>query len=111
MEAGEIRALRVRLKLTMAQLGEKVGVSQSTITAWESGERFPTKEHADKLRALDEGAGSTVKRPPLDEAALWAPFLASPEFATLLRKLLFHPELRRKAQELAATYRDPAEGT
>ena len=111
MEAGEIRALRVRLKLTMAQLGEKVGVSQSTITAWESGEKFATKEHVDKLRALDEGSESTAKKPPLDEAAVWAPFLASPEFAALLRKLLFHPELRRKALALAATYRDPADGT
>lgn len=108
LEAGEIRALRVRLKLTMAQLGEKIGVPQSTVTQWELGERFPTKAHVGKLRALEQELGTTVKSPPSDADALWAPFLGSPEFAGLLRKLLFHPELRAKAIELAAAYPDPA---
>jgi len=108
LEAGEIRALRVRLKLTMAQLGAKIGVPQSTVTQWELGERFPTKAHVGKLRALEKGLESTGETPPHDDAVLWAPFLASPEFAGLIRKLLFHPELRRKALELAASYSDPA---
>jgi transcriptional regulator with XRE-family HTH domain len=108
LEAGEIRALRVRLKLTMAQLGEKLGVSQSTVTQWELGERFPTKVHVGKLRALEKEQESTVKNAPRDEDALWAPFLGTPEFASLLRKLLFHPALRQRALELAAAYADPA---
>lgn len=109
MEAGEIRALRVRLRLTMAQLGAKLGVTQTTVTEWELGEKFPTKAHVSKLRALEAKADSPGESPPVDEAALWAPFLAEKEFAALLRKLLFHPELRRKALELAARYKDPAD--
>ena len=109
MEAGEIRALRQRLKLTMAQLGERLGVSQSTVTAWELGEKFPTKAHVDKLRAIEKEGAGAPKPAPMDSAALSAPFLADPRFASLLRKLLFHPELRDKAFELSSAYRDPAD--
>jgi transcriptional regulator with XRE-family HTH domain len=108
LEAAEIRALRVRLKMTMAQLGEKVGVSQSLVTQWESGERFPTKAHVTKLLALAGEAPSSKETERVEDAALYAPFLATPEFASLLRKLLFHPELRAKALELAKSYADPA---
>lgn len=110
MEAADIRALRRRLGLTMAQLAEKVGVAQSDVTAWELGEKFPTKAHVQKLRALESAPAADGKPSPKLDGALWAPFLTSPEFGALLRKLLFHPELRAKAQELAAAYRDPGDG-
>jgi len=109
LEAGEIRALRQRLKLTMAQLGAHLGVSGSTVTAWEHGDQFPTKAHVDKLRALEKDGAIREKPAKRDEAALAAPFLADPAFAALLRKLLFHPELRHKALELSSSYRDPAD--
>ena len=33
----DIRALRTNLKLTQAQLGEAIGVDQSTVSLWEAG--------------------------------------------------------------------------
>ncbi|MBI2895617.1 MAG: helix-turn-helix transcriptional regulator [Deltaproteobacteria bacterium] len=110
MEADEITALRKRLGLTMGQLGEKLGVPQATVIQWEHAERFPTKAHVAKLKALasDEG-GSAAKRAQADAAAsIYAPFLAEDDLWVLLRKLLFHPELRKRALDLAASFPDPA---
>lgn len=36
-----IRRKRQEVKLTQAELGEKVGVNQNTVTQWESGARKP----------------------------------------------------------------------
>ncbi len=107
MEADEIRALRKRLGLTMGQLGEKLGVPQATVIQWEHGERFPTKAHVAKLEAL--AREESVKPARAEEtASIYAPFLAEDGLWVLLRKLLFHPELRKRVLDLAASYDDPA---
>ena len=108
MEADEIRALRKRLKLTMAQLGDKLGVPQATVIQWELGERFPTKAHVQKMRALENQSPDAPAAKPTPGESVWAPFLGAPEFGALLRKLLVHPELRARALELAREYSDPA---
>ncbi len=43
----DVKALRARLKLTQAQLGEAVGVDQSTVSNWENGS--PPRGPARKL--------------------------------------------------------------
>lgn len=37
-----IRKKRQEFKLTQAELGEKVGVNQNTVTQWENGARKPS---------------------------------------------------------------------
>ncbi|HEX4950810.1 MAG TPA: helix-turn-helix domain-containing protein [Blastocatellia bacterium] len=41
MKAEEIRAARLKLNLTQAELGELFGVSGNSIARWERGEREP----------------------------------------------------------------------
>lgn len=36
-----IRELRQSLKLTMKELGSKIGVTEATVSRWEAGERHP----------------------------------------------------------------------
>lgn len=43
MKAEEIKALRTRLKLTQAQLAERLKVNEITIARCERGERRPSK--------------------------------------------------------------------
>ena len=40
-----IRVLRVKFGLTQTQLGEIVGVSKNTVSAWENGLYFPSISH------------------------------------------------------------------
>ena len=49
----DVKALRARLKLTQAQLGEAVGVDQSTVSNWENGSppRGPARKLLVKLAA------------------------------------------------------------
>ena len=52
-----IRNRRVELELTMKQLAEKVGVSEGTISRWESGEIANMRR--DKVKALADALGTT----------------------------------------------------
>jgi transcriptional regulator with XRE-family HTH domain len=110
LEADDIRALRKRLGLSMGQLGEKLGVPQALIIQWEHGDGFPTKAHVARLEKLARGedplAGKRSRK--ATPGSFYAPILADESFAVLLRKLLFHEELRARALELAAEYDDPA---
>lgn len=48
-----LAAARVNAKLTQKELADKVGVSESTIVAWESGRRCPNVRMLGKIeRAL-----------------------------------------------------------
>lgn len=111
MEADEIRALRKRLGLTMGKLAEMLGVPQATVIQWEHAERFPTKADVAKLETLAREEGATLAKHGTAEAAqsIFAPFLAEGDLWVLFRKLLFHPELRKRALDLAASYEDPAD--
>lgn len=40
-----IKELRIEKKLTQAQLGDKLSVSQDTISLWENGKSLPTAEY------------------------------------------------------------------
>ncbi|MBQ8616212.1 MAG: helix-turn-helix transcriptional regulator [Clostridia bacterium] len=44
-----LAAARVNAKLTQKELADKVGVSESTIIAWESGRRYPNVRMLGKI--------------------------------------------------------------
>lgn len=52
-----IKELRKDAGLTQVQLADALGVSQSTVAAWESGEKYP---RASILPALATALGCTV---------------------------------------------------
>ncbi len=43
--ANRIRELRLENKLSQAQFGEKLSVSQDNVSLWENGKSVPTVEH------------------------------------------------------------------
>ncbi|WP_176013910.1 helix-turn-helix domain-containing protein [Victivallis sp. Marseille-Q1083] len=47
-----IRKIRKSLALTQAKFGERLGVSASTVSAWERGKSKPQPAPASKLREL-----------------------------------------------------------
>ena len=49
-----LKELRLKKRLTQTELGEKVGVKQSTFTKWENGKREPSFENLFKLADLLE---------------------------------------------------------
>lgn len=49
-----LKELRLKKGLTQTELGEKVGVKQSTFTNWENGKREPSYENLVKLADLLE---------------------------------------------------------
>ena len=49
-----LKELRLKKRLTQTELGEKVGVKQSTFTNWENGKREPSFENIVKLADLLE---------------------------------------------------------
>jgi DNA-binding XRE family transcriptional regulator len=105
----DIKTLRSTLQCSTRELGDAIGVDQSTIIAWELGQLFPTKRYVDRMLALKEkGAGSVPKKargaspPP-------ARVLADPGFWEIVRKLVAHKKLRDEVGKLAQGYTDPGE--
>lgn len=50
----ELKVLRIRKGMTQADLAEKVGVAQNTISLYEAGNRFPRDSVLEKLAAALE---------------------------------------------------------
>lgn len=48
----DIRDLRWNLRLTMAEFGKLVGVSEATVSYWESGKKHPRYHTAVKLNEI-----------------------------------------------------------
>lgn len=106
----EIRALRKSLKCTMQELADALGIEARVVMEWEDGEMFPTRRHVEKMKALSTEGPSAVPRKGRRRAAeSLTPMqvLADPELWRLVRKLLCHAELRKRALELAETYDEP----
>ncbi len=51
----EIRAIREKLGLTQAEAAEKVSVGQGVWSAWESGDRRPSRQSALLIDLLKRG--------------------------------------------------------
>ena len=48
----DLRRARQRARLTLAQLGERVGCCRASVGLWEAGQRLPLPEHAASLREV-----------------------------------------------------------
>lgn len=55
-----IKRARERLRITQAQLGEKLGVSQKTVDNWENGRTYPRSS----IGALEDVLGASIGEPP-----------------------------------------------
>lgn len=72
--ARKIRALRQSMDLSQAKFAELVGVSQPTVSRWETGEDEPDKASLKKLAALAEqtpaefqyGPAAAMAKPPVE---------------------------------------------
>lgn len=111
----EIAALRKQLSLGMRELALAIGAEATDIVAWESGERFPTKRHVARLRALEAagpGAGAARREPaPAAAAARSVDPLArlrDPRLALVLRALCEDAELFEQVVALAERRKAPA---
>lgn len=105
MTPEEIKQARQQLKCTAKELAAALDVDAATISAWERGEMFPTKQYVDKLQGfLEKGAGSIPRKAkgadPMDA-------LRDPDTWALIRKILAHPKLRTEVGKLAEKYEDP----
>jgi len=106
----DICALRKSLRCTMQELADALGVEPRVVMAWEDAEMFPTRGHVERMQGLlAEGPGAVPRkgRRRAADAATPMQLLADPELWRLVRKLLQHPELRKRALEIAAAYDDP----
>ena len=109
MSPEDLVALRKELSCTAKELAGALGLEAATITAWERGELFPTKAWIGRLEALRaRGPGAIPRKKKAAAPTPWAA-LADAELWSLFRKLVAHPELRKAASQLAATYDDPAD--
>lgn len=67
----DVKAIRAHLGLTQAQLGEAVGVDQSTVSNWENGSppRGPARKLLIKLSASRTKRSPAKPNPSQTEAA------------------------------------------
>jgi DNA-binding transcriptional regulator YiaG len=68
-DAERVRALRERMGLTQAEMAERVGTRQQTISEWETGARAPRPMSRRLLRMVAEEAGLYDADPPLEDVA------------------------------------------
>lgn len=103
MQSEDVKRIREALACSMGELAAAVGVDVKTLLAWESGDEFPTKRHADRLNALEAQGPSAIKRSP-KSTPTGPDLLADPRFWTVVRKLATHPDLFTKVQKLSDSY-------
>lgn len=91
MHALEIRALRTGAGWSSLRLAQHLGVAQSLVLDWESGIRFPTRQHSLALAELKAALASGSEAAPVAAAEPEAPSAA--ELADLIRRLCTEPAL------------------
>ena len=111
MEADEIQKLRKELSCTARELATTLGVDPKEVSAWETGELFPTKRHVSAMQTLRSKGPTAIVRAPRGKAAqkTGQARLADPVLWRLVRKLVEHPALFDQVVKLSETYSDPAE--
>jgi transcriptional regulator with XRE-family HTH domain len=105
MSPDEVKQARQTLQCTARELAAALELPAATVSAWERGEQFPTKQYVDRIAALVVGGPSSIPRKAKGSDPLEA--LRDPEVWELVRKLLVHPKLRQEVTKLAAKYDDP----
>lgn len=108
MTAEEIKRLRQELGCSVGELASALGVETRAVLAWEAGDEFPTKKHADKLRKLlASGPAAFPRKDRASKTSNPLTLLSDPKIWKILRKLLAHPALLREVERLADGYDDP----
>jgi len=108
----EIRVLRADLRCTARELAATLGIDIGEVTAWEQGERFPTKKHIldlGKLRLLGPDAITRKSKRPPGGGAVGIPRLADPALWHIVIKLTEHPDFFEKVRRLSENYADPVD--
>lgn len=114
MSPDELRQLREELQCTARELAATLGIESGEVTAWEQGERFPTKKIVFALAKLRSLGPVAISRKPKRRSPIpvkGAARLADPEFWQLVRKLVEHPELFDKVRQIADAFPDPAQSS
>ncbi|MCK9487309.1 MAG: helix-turn-helix domain-containing protein [Dehalococcoidia bacterium] len=68
-DADAVRALRAQLGLTQADLAERLGTRQQTVSEWETGTSEPRRMSRRLLRMVAEDAGFYDASPPPGDTA------------------------------------------
>jgi len=104
MQSEDVKRIRDGLGCSMGQLAAALGVEVKTLLAWESGDLFPTKRHADRLRALERQGPSAIKKASPKGPTAGPDLLGDPRFWNVVRKLAANPELFAKVEKLSEGY-------
>ncbi len=104
----EIRELRANLKCTARELAATLGIESTEVTAWEQGERFPTKKHVSDMAKLSLLGPDAISRKPRRRAAS-APRgllrLADPALWEIVIKLAESPEFFDEVQQIMRSHK------
>lgn len=65
MVGNEVRKLREKLRLTQAELAQRLGVTQTCVSYWEAGIRSPRGPAAILLETLAGQSGARRKKKPV----------------------------------------------
>jgi transcriptional regulator with XRE-family HTH domain len=106
MQPEDVKRIRESLACSLGELASAVGVEVKTILAWEAGDQFPTKRHADRLTALAKEGPSAIKRSRSKRPPTGTDLLADPRFWTVVRKLATNPEFFTAVEKMSAEYED-----
>lgn len=108
MTALQIQQLRRELGCSVGELAAAVGVETRVVLAWESGDEFPTKKHADRLeKLLAAGPEAFPRKTRGAKSADPLTLLGEPRVWKIVRKLLAHPAFLRDVEKLSEGYEDP----
>jgi transcriptional regulator with XRE-family HTH domain len=105
MQPEDVRRIREALACSLGQLAAAVGVDVKTLLAWESGDQFPTKRHADRLKALEAEGPSAIKKSS-KSAPTGPDLLADPRFWSVVRKLATNRDFFAAVAQMAERYED-----
>ncbi|HVU01743.1 MAG TPA: XRE family transcriptional regulator [Polyangiaceae bacterium] len=109
MSPADIRKLRAELDCSVGELAGTLGVEVKTVLAWESGDLFPTKKHADRLTAMArEGASAVVRKArPSAQPKRGLAALSEPRLWAVVRKLAAYPDFLTEVERLGERYDEP----
>ncbi len=115
MNPEQLRALLDELGCTPRQLADTLGVPHREVMDWQVEKRFPTKRHVQRMKQLvGQGPGALaptriVARRAREQAGAPIEALDDPAVWGAIRKLLAHPDFRKRVLDLAEEYDEPGE--
>jgi len=104
MQPEDVKRIRESLSCSIGELAAAVGVDVKSILAWESGDQFPTKRHADRLTSLEKEGPSAIKRFRSSKPPAGTDLLAEPRFWTVVRKLATNSDFFATVEKMSTEY-------